>query len=132
MSAATAGSPARSTAAGSDAPMGNSNSPPADSPISVSTEGTTVVLTVERRLDTAAGDALLLAATAALSTAPDRLDIDLRSIDGYTEDGARALVECRSIGAGLAGGLHYRTGRGPGREALLAAYSSTDDELAPE
>ena len=70
-----------------------------------------------RCLDEAAGGALLDAASAALDARPTRIDVDLRSLDSFTDAGARALVGCRDLGAKLPGGLHYRTGRGPGRDA---------------
>jgi hypothetical protein len=57
---------------------------------------------------------------------PSRIDVDLRALDSFTDAGARALVGCRELGARLPEGLHYRTGRGPGREALLAAYTDAD------
>lgn len=90
--------------------------------IRVATEGSTVVIAVERCLDSSTGEALLSAASAAVATGPSRLDIDLRSLEGFTDEGADALVSCRELGAKLAEGLYYRTGRGPGRDALLAAY----------
>ena len=69
------------------------------------------------------GAALVAAAEAALATEPERVDIDLRSLQSWTQDGAAALVRCREICGDLPDGLHYRTGRGPGRAALLAAYT---------
>jgi hypothetical protein len=128
MSAATAGSSAGSSATGSDVPPARVTDARGGTPIAVTTEGTTVVIAVERCLDRIAGDALLDAASAALATGPSRLDIDLRALESYTDDGARSLVSCRSLGAHLAEGLHYRTGRGPGRDALLAAYADAGDE----
>lgn len=121
MSAASRGSSrpaANGTAASPSGASGRSGSP-----IVVTSEGDTVVLAVGRRLDDSAGAALLEAANAALTRAPVRVDIDLRGLESYTDDGARALVACRDLGARLPGGLHYRTDRGPGREALLAAYA---------
>jgi hypothetical protein len=127
MTAATAGSPSRPTATGSEVPAGP-RPESRHSPIDVSTEGRTVVLSVVRCLDEDAGGALLDAASAALDSGPSRIDVDLRSLESFTEAGARALVGCRDLGARLPEGLHYRTGRGPGRDALLAAY--TDDDVA--
>ncbi|MBN2623541.1 MAG: hypothetical protein JXA83_09240 [Acidimicrobiales bacterium] len=118
MSAATAGVPSGSAATGSE-PVADHQQPRID----VTTEGDTVVLAVVARLDEAAGGALLDAATAALDHRPSRIDVDLRALDSFTDAGARALVGCRDLGARLPEGLHYRTGRGPGREALLAAYT---------
>jgi hypothetical protein len=125
MSAATAGAPTGPTAAGSDATVDTPLDLPR-SPIDVTTEGGTVVLAVVRCLDEAAGGALLDAASAAVNAGPSRIDVDLRALDSYTDAGARALVGCRDLGARLPEGLHYRTGRGPGREALLAAYTDAD------
>ncbi|HZM29691.1 MAG TPA: hypothetical protein VFB77_04330 [Acidimicrobiales bacterium] len=133
MTSAAAGSPAgipsRTTAFGSDATIATSLEPPVRSPIDITTEGNTVVLAVVRCLDEAAGGALLDAASAALDSQPTRIDVDLRALDSFTDAGARALVGCRDLGAKLPGGLHYRTGRGPGRDALLAAY--TDHDASP-
>ena len=125
MSAATAGAPTGPTVAGSDATVDTPLGLPR-SPVDVTTEGGTVVLAVVRCLDEAAGGALLDAAAAAVDAGPSRIDVDLRALDSYTDAGARALVGCRDLGARLPEGLHYRTGRGPGRDALLAAYTDTD------
>jgi hypothetical protein len=125
MSAATAGSPTRPTAAGSDAPASSMPEPAA---INVTSDGTAVVIAVEGGLDQSTGNALIDAATAAVATGPSHLDIDLRGLDSFTDEGARALVTCRSLGSDLPGGLHYRTSRGPGREALLAAYRDLEPD----
>jgi hypothetical protein len=125
MSAAPAGASTGPTAVGSDAatdPIVVSERPPID----VIQEGDTVVLAVVRCLDEAAGGALVDAASAAVDSGPSRIDVDLRALDSYTDAGARALVSCRDLGSRLPEGLHYRTGRGPGREALLAAYTDAD------
>jgi len=94
--------------------------------ITVAQEGTTVVIAVEGNLNLTTGEALLSAANAVVGTGTTRLDIDLRALDDFNDEGASALVSCRELGAKLAEGLHYRTGRGPGREALLAAYTDID------
>ena len=86
------------------------------------TGGPFVVLQVASLLDGDAGAALITAAEAALATEPQRVDIDLTGLQSWTQDGAAALVRCRAICSDLPDGLHYRTGRGPGRAALLAAY----------
>ena len=54
---------------------------------------------------------------------PERVDIDLAALQSWTQEGAVALVRCREVCGDLPDGLHYRTGRGPGRAALLAAYA---------
>jgi hypothetical protein len=91
--------------------------------VTVRSEGAAVVLELSDTLDATAGRALVDAATAAVADAPERLDIDLRKLRAWTPEGAIALVRCREICSDLADGLHYRTGRGPGRDALLSAYS---------
>lgn len=92
-------------------------------PVTVRTAGAVVVLELADLLDAQIGAALVAAAEAALATQPDRVDIDLRSLQSWTQDGVIALVRCREICGDLPDGLHYRTGRGPGRAALLAAYA---------
>lgn len=131
MTAAASPSPTRPPdgEAGDRSSSGTDQEADADVPsIRVATEGSTVVIAVERCLDVPTGQALVSAATAAVATGPTRLDIDLRALENFTPEGADALLSCRELSAGLAEGLHYRTGRGPGRDALLAAYS----ELGPD
>jgi hypothetical protein len=125
MSAAAAGSPTRSTAAGSNALPASMPEPAA---INVTSIGTAVVIAVEGGLDVSTGNALIDAATAAVATGPSHLDIDLRGLESFTDEGASALVTCRTLGSDLPGGLHYRTSRGPGREALLAAYRNLEPD----
>ena len=92
-------------------------------PVTVRTSGAAVVLELSDLLDAAVGEALVAAAEAALEASPSRVDIDLRALQSWTQDGVSSLVRCREICSDLAEGLHYRTGRGPGRAALLAAYA---------
>jgi hypothetical protein len=92
-------------------------------PVTVRTTGAAVILELADHLDAAAGEALVTAAEAAVTTEPDRVDIDLRGLQSWTRDGVAALVRCRAVCGDLPDGLHYRTGRGPGRAALLAAYT---------
>lgn len=92
-------------------------------PVTVRTEGAVVVLELSDVLDPLVGRVLVDAVTSALSTRPERVEIDLRLLESWTDDGARALVTCRELCRELPDGLHYRTGRGPGRAALLAAYA---------
>ena len=82
-----------------------------------------MVLTIEGTLDGDAGAALLDATRAAADDGAPRIDIDLRSITGFTDEGARSLLRCRELCGALLDGLHYRTGQGPGRDALLTAYA---------
>jgi hypothetical protein len=131
MTAAATPSPARPPLDGPDDrsdPDSQRDADLDDSPIRVATEGTTVVIAVERCLDSPTGEALLNAVSGAMATGPTRLDIDLRALENFTPEGADALVSCRKLSSELVEGLHYRTGRGPGRDALLAAYS----ELGPD
>jgi hypothetical protein len=91
-------------------------------PVTVRSDGAALVLELSDLLDESTGEALVAAAAAAVEAAPERVDIDLRLLQSWTQDGAAALVRCREICGDLPDGLHYRTGRGPGRAALLAAY----------
>ena len=97
--------------------------PAAVIPACLAADGRTLVLRLGFRLDEETGVALVEAARAAAVSGAERLDIDLRSIQFFTPEGAAALVECRDIGTDLPDGLHYRTGTGPGQEALLSAYA---------
>jgi hypothetical protein len=81
------------------------------------------VLTIIGCLDQATGEALVKAAARLVTDRPGRLEIDLCQLTGYTEEGACALAACRELCTSLAEGLHYKTGQGPGREALLLAYA---------
>ncbi len=96
---------------------------PRRAPVTVQADGTAIVLVLNDQLDKTAAEALVTAAQAAVATDPERVDIDLRQLLAWTEDGVGALVQCRAICGDLPDGLHYRTGRGPGRAALLAAYA---------
>jgi hypothetical protein len=117
MSAAAAGEQSGPTAPVSDATP--------RSLVDVIDHGDTVVIAVGFTLDESAGAALLHAAAVAANGGPRRIDVDLRALESFTNAGARALVGCRDLGARLPEGLHYRTGRGAGRDALLAAYTDT-------
>ena len=92
-------------------------------PVTVRTEPAAVVLELADLLDAAPAPRCVAAAEAALATGPQRVDIDLTALQSWTQDGAAALVRCREVCGDLPDGLHYRTGRGPGRAALLAAYT---------
>jgi len=92
-------------------------------PLTVRTDGAAVILELSDLLDASTGEALVSAAQAALATDPERVDIDLRALQSWTQEGVASLVACRAVCADLPDGLHYRTGRGPGRAALLAAYA---------
>jgi hypothetical protein len=122
MSAATAGAPSGPPAAGSATSV-EASLDPGRSPIAVTSHGRNVVLAVVHCLDEATGGALLDAASEAVNAHTERIDVDLRALESYTDAGARALVSCRDLCAHLPEGLHYRTGRGPGRDALMAAYT---------
>ena len=98
---------------------------PAMADLEVIEDGGVVVLVVRGDLDARAGKALETAVAAAAAR-PDqvvRVDVDLRAVESFTPEGASALLCCRDLTDVLTEGLHYRTGRGPGREALLAAYA---------
>lgn len=92
-------------------------------PVTVRIDDAAVVFELCDALDAPTGAALVAAAESAVVAVPERVDIDLQRLRSWTQDGVASLVRCREICRDLPGGLHYRTGRGPGRDALLAAYS---------
>jgi hypothetical protein len=91
--------------------------------VEVSSVDGVVVIAVSGCLDAEVGAALVRAAREAAGDGTTRVDIDLQQLEAYTAEGAASLVACRTVGDGLADGLHYRTGPGAGRDALLAAYA---------
>lgn len=82
-----------------------------------------VILTIQGCLDQPTGEALVEATATVVANQVIRVEIDLCCLTGFTDEGACALVACRELCAELPEGLHYRTGQGPGRDALLAAYA---------
>lgn len=92
-------------------------------PVTIRTDGAVVVLELSSILDAAVASSLVDAVEAAITATPQRIEIDLQDLLDWTSEGARALVRCRELCREVPDGLHYRTGRGPGREALLAAYA---------
>lgn len=103
-------------------PFLDSAPPRAAFDLRVAAEGAVILLSLHGHLDGDAGRILLEAVNAAAAHDADRLDVDVRAVTSFTADGAAALAACRELGAQLPQGLHYRTGQGPGRDALLAAY----------
>ena len=92
----------------------------------------TLTLLVHGHLDTEGGTALLDAVRSGLGHGVDRLEVDLRDVDQFTDEGADTLVAVRDLGAGLAGGVYYRTTAGAGADALLVAFASADDADAAD
>lgn len=91
-------------------------------------EGSTVTISLGGTLDGQGGAALLDTFRHELDRAPARIDVDLRELVGFTEEGLAALAACKHLAVGLPGGLHYRTEGGAGQQALLAAFA--EDALA--
>lgn len=87
--------------------------------------GRVVTVRVEGELDLDTATTVVNLARAIVDGGAIRLDLDLRSLSGFDAEATWALVACRDVCAPLPEGLHYRTGSGPGREALLAAYART-------
>lgn len=83
-----------------------------------------VVVTVRGCLDTGAAIELESVVAELIAAVPRGLDIDLREVTTWSEEGAEGLVRCHRLAAVLADGLRYRTGAGPGHDALLAAYAN--------
>ena len=107
MSAATAGAPSGPPAAGSDASVDAPTLDPARAPIAVSSDGRTVVLAVVRCLDETTGGALIDAASAAVDGRTERIDVDLRSLESFTDAGALDLKSLeRLIGFYVEASVH--------------------------
>jgi hypothetical protein len=96
------------------------------------------VLALVGRLDGEAGLRLIERARGALLAGATRLDIDLSEVTAFTSAGSAALLACRDLTGCLVPGdgttanadVHYRTSRGAGRDALLAAFAEVcDDDL---
>jgi anti-anti-sigma regulatory factor len=85
-----------------------------------------IIVTVRGRLDAATAVELESVVRELVDKGAPGLDIDLRDVSDWSEAGADGLVRCHRLAARLADGLRYRTGRGPGQEALLAAYANLD------
>ena len=94
-----------------------------DRVVEAENEGATVTIRLAGHLDAVAGAALLDTLRTELDRGPHRVDIDLTSLQDFTEPGLEALASCRDLATGLAGGLHYRTEGGPGQDAVLAAFA---------
>lgn len=88
--------------------------------------GSGTVVTVHGRLDAEAAVALENAVAEVIAGGATSVAIDLRAVTEWTEAGADGLVRCHRMASRLADGLHYHTGRGPGHEALLAAYADME------
>jgi len=108
-------------------PRGQPIGPPSGR-VQALTVDSTLTLLVHGRLDPAAGEALLEAVRAGLVPGVDRLEVDLRDVGEFTEDGADSLVAVRDLGVGLARGVHYRTAAGAGGDALLVAFATPHDD----
>jgi hypothetical protein len=83
-----------------------------------------VSVALEGTLDQATALALVDAVVREVAKKPKRVDIDLRLLTSFADDGVKALARCRELCSQLPGGLHYRTDDGPGQLALLEAFES--------
>lgn len=81
-----------------------------------------VTLAVEGTLDQATALALVDTVVRELAKELNRIDIDLRQVTSFADDGAKALCRCRELCAHLPSGLRFRTDGGSGQHALLAAF----------
>ena len=79
-----------------------------------------VRIAVGSRLDGRSGHMLLQAADAVAASGGERITVDLRRVDGFTEDGVAAATACCRLASGLPGGVSFVASAGPSRRALLA------------
>lgn len=103
---------------------------PLAGPVRVNHDGVVVTISLHGLLDGRAGEALIDSMRHELDRGPSRIAIDLLSVDGWTEEGAIALRQCKELATNVPGGLHYRTDAGAGSEALLVACADDDGEAA--
>jgi hypothetical protein len=91
------------------------------------------VLAVVGCLDGEAGLHLMADVKRALAAGAGRIDVELCAVTDFTQAGTAALAACRQLAA-RAGDhpagveVHYRTNRGPGRDAMLAAFAQVQDD----
>jgi hypothetical protein len=95
---------------------------PTSGQVLAESDGSVVTIRVTGELDAVAGAALLDTVRHELDRGPARIDVDLRGLLSFNDDGTAALAEVRALTAGLTGGLHYRTEGGAGQDAFLAAF----------
>jgi hypothetical protein len=95
--------------------------------VRVAREGRLVTISLRGRLDAHAGVELLSSLQEEVEAAPERIDLDLRGIDDWTPEGARALRRAQRLASVLADGMRYRCVAGAGHDALLEAFSDDDE-----
>lgn len=113
---------------GSSADSGDERHPgdPAPSPddVVIDLDGAAATVVVSGPLDAPAGEALHDALVRSLARSLPRVEVDLQGVTSFTVEGVAWLTACHALAPDLADGLHYRTGPGPGRDALLASYAA--------
>jgi len=82
-----------------------------------------VTISLHGRLDGGMVHLILAALWSAIERGVARVDLDLLAVRSWTETGAEALRRCRALAAGQPVGLRFRTAAGPGRDALLFAFT---------
>jgi len=95
--------------------------------VRVGREGTLVTITIQGRLDANAGVELLASLQDEIESNPERVDVDLQAVEGWTPEGARALRRARSLARVVSGGLHFRCAAGAGHDAVLEAFADDGD-----
>jgi hypothetical protein len=79
-----------------------------------------VRIAVDGRLDQRKGSLLLRAADVVSAAGGRRITVDLREVNGFTEDGVAAATACRQRASVLPCGVSFVAGSAPSRRALLA------------
>lgn len=92
-------------------------------PVLVAVDDDIVTISLHGRLDGGVVHLILAALWSAIERGADRIDLDLLAVRSWTEAGAEALRRCRSVAAERPVGLRFRTTGGPGRDALLFAFT---------
>ncbi len=84
-----------------------------------------VTISLYGRLDGGAAHLIMKALWAAIERGAARIDLDLLAVRSWTEGGAEVLARCRALTSERPVGLRFRTGAGPGRDALIFAFMSS-------
>jgi hypothetical protein len=82
-----------------------------------------VTVTVLADVDGLAGSMLLAAVRSAAGGRSLRVELDLRSVTGFDDDGVAMLGRCLLEGRRLRDGIGVQVASEPGRRAFLAALS---------
>lgn len=88
-------------------------------------DGRDAEVVVEGRLDESSAFELLGAVHAAVAHGKNHLEVDLRRVTSYTDDGVAAITECLALRRELDRGVALHVATEAGRQVLLASMART-------